>query len=83
MLSNLAQFHKYNNDGTTFGAITKKELQDIKVIIPKEALQKEFNDRIGTIDKQIFLLSKENQELISLRDFLLPLLMNGQVIFEE
>lgn len=83
LLSNLAQFYKYNNDGTTFGAITKKELQDIKVIIPKEALQKEFNDRIGTIDKQIFLLSKENQELISLRDFLLPLLMNGQVSFEE
>ena len=83
LLSNLAQFYKYNNDGTTFGAITKKELQDIKVIIPKEALQKKFNDRIGTIDKQIFLLSKENQELTSLRDFLLPLLMNGQVSFKE
>ena len=26
---------------------------------------------------------KENQELISLRDFLLPLLMNGQIGFKE
>jgi type I restriction enzyme S subunit len=29
-------------------------------------------------DKQ-FLISKQNQHLITLRDYLLPLLMNGQV----
>lgn len=38
-----------------------------------------FND----IDKQIIYRNKENKELISLRDFLLPLLMNGQVGFKE
>ena len=35
------------------------------------------------IYKNILNNSKENEELISLRDFLLPLLMNGQVGFKE
>ncbi len=35
-----------------------------------------FNDRIA-------LIVKENQQLKSLRDFLLPMLMNGQVTIKD
>lgn len=38
-----------------------------------------FSKTIGPMLKKINAVQKENQELIRLRDFLLPLLMNGQV----
>lgn len=42
-----------------------------------------FMKTIESIQEHIIELSKESQELASLRDFLLPLLMNGQVTFKE
>ena len=42
-----------------------------------------FNRKIVSIHKKIENIMEENQELTSLRDFLLPLLMNGQVGFKE
>lgn len=38
-----------------------------------------FGERIDDILKQIFNNNKQNQELTQLRDWLLPMLMNGQV----
>lgn len=49
--------------------------------IPDELLKK-ANDIFDEIDKQQLHRRNENQELASLRDFLLPLLMNGQVTFK-
>ena len=42
-----------------------------------------FSRVFDEIYKKIELTKRENQELISLREFLLPLLMNGQVSFKE
>ena len=83
MLRNQYQFDKYNNKGTTFGAITKDELFGMRVVIPNEAIIKTFDNKISDLDKRIFSNELQNQELFSLRDFLLPLLMNGQVGFKE
>ena len=83
MLRNQYQFDKYNNKGTTFGAITKDELFGMRVVIPNEAIIKTFDNKISDLDKRIFSNELQNQELFSLRDFLLPLLMNGQVGFRE
>ena len=51
------------------------------------AYKDEFIDRYYENTKCLFRkmteIKKENKELISLRDFLLPLLMNGQVRFKE
>lgn len=41
-----------------------------------------INDQLNTIDKKILHNNHENQQLASLRDWLLPMLMNGQVGFE-
>ena len=38
-------------------------------------LQKQFQSIVGKYDKMILTRSRETQELITLRDFLLPLLM--------
>lgn len=83
MLRNQYQFDKYNNKGTTFGAITKDELFGLRVVIPDETTIEIFDKKIAEFDKKIFTNEMQNQELISLRDFLLPLLMNGQVGFRE
>ena len=39
----------------------------------------EFNELIKPMFDKINLIQKENQQLASLRDWLLPMLMNGQV----
>ena len=83
MLANQFQFDKYNNGGTTFGAITKDDLFGLKIIVPNNKIIQRFNDKICHMDKLIEKNEKENQELADLRDFLLPLLMNGQVGFKE
>ena len=56
-----------------------------KIIIPEipEHLIDKINLILDDIDFQILHREKENRELASLRDFLLPLLMNGQVGFKE
>ena len=72
-------FDIQNRTGTTFGSIDKDTLYDLKFAKPPVELQKEFQSIVGKYDKMILMRSRENQELITLRDFLLPLLMNGQV----
>lgn len=56
-----------------------------KIVLPEipEKLVDSINTILNNIDTQILHKKKENQELTSLRDFLLPLLMNGQVEFKE
>lgn len=44
-----------------------------------ESIAKIFGEKLNDILKLIFSNKKQNQELITLRNFLLPLLMNGQV----
>jgi len=47
---------------------------------PSETLLKDFNDRISIFERKRQQNLKQNQELTQLRDWLLPMLMNGQVI---
>lgn len=54
-----------------------------KTWIPPLPLQKRFSSIIKNINKKESLIMLENQQLTSLRDFLLPMLMNGQVTFKE
>lgn len=60
-----------------------KFLKDKDVIIPSNTISKIYMQTMKPIlDKKKNIIF-ENQELASLRDFLLPLLMNGQVGFKE
>ena len=49
---------------------------------PPIDLMKQFFDYASSVDKKTQLLLKQNQELTQLRDWLLPMLMNGQVKVE-
>lgn len=76
-------FERRNTGGTTFGAITKDDLFSLKVVRPESNVLIQFN----AITKPIFdkqnVMAEENQKLTELRDWLLPMLMNGQIKIKD
>lgn len=80
VLTNLKQiFDRRNVDGTTFGSITKDDLFTLKVVRPEDGMLKKYNEMINPIFQKQNKIEFENQKLAELRDWLLPMLMNGQV----
>ncbi len=67
------------NRKTTMGHITLDHLRQSRIIIPPKELTLELEKIIGPILSQKVGLEVENQKLVELRDWLLPMLMNGQV----
>lgn len=76
-------FERRNAEGTTFGAITKDGLHSLKIAYPGNELLKKYNDIVSVYNEMIFERSRENLELICLRDWLLPMLINGQVSIKD
>ncbi len=68
---------------TTMGHITQDHLKQAMIIVPPNDLIDEIHNRISPILKQQLDLKQQNQELTQLRDWLLPMLMNGQVKVED
>lgn len=79
MFSLRPYFDIYNGNGTTFGALTSDDLKGKLTVCPKESVLNSFTEKVNPISQELRLLSKETQQLTSLRNFLLPMLMNGQV----
>lgn len=65
--------------GSTVFGIRQDVLLAIKVVIPDMEIQKGFEDAAIPLLRTIKVLDQQNQELAALRDWLLPMLMNGQV----
>jgi type I restriction enzyme, S subunit len=65
--------------GSTVFGIRQDVLRKILVVRPNFDIQKKFDNIVLPQLKQIKQLDEQNQELASLRDWLLPMLMNGQV----
>jgi type I restriction enzyme S subunit len=72
-------FDRRNGEGTTFGSITKDDLHSLPLAYPPTELLKEYDKIVSKYNQMVFARSMENQQLAQLRDWLLPLLMNGQV----
>ena len=72
-------FDRRNTEGTTFGSITKDDLHSLNLAYPDDALLKRYDEVVSNYNDMILKRSLENQQLISLRDWLIPMLMNGQV----
>jgi len=72
-------FDRRNSEGTTFGAITKDDLYTLPLAYPSKELLKRYDKIVSGYNKMIFDRSLEKQKLAELRDWLLPMLMNGQV----
>ena len=73
----LIQKFKKASSGSIVKFISKGDVENIQVVIPKDkSLLLQLNDYLFSIERNL----KENEELISIRDTLLPLLINGQAI---
>lgn len=68
---------------TTMGHITTDHLQQSRIAIPPKKIVDMYDERTQDFFDKIICNNKQNRELVFLRDFLLPLLMNGQVRFKE
>ena len=84
-LFNSNHYHNYIKHFASGTLVLHLDLNGIlwyKDIIPPINLQNKFEDIVNEIDEKITNNLKQNQELSSLRDWLLPMLMNGQVKVE-
>ncbi len=80
VLRNLKQvFDRRNVDGTTFGAITKDDLYSLKIVKPTQKILNEFSLIFLPVFEKQNSIALEDIKLTELRDWLLPMLMNGQV----
>ncbi len=70
------------NTGTGVPSMTSSIIYNLKVVIPPDKVLERFDNNVQAFYKKIQEKEIENRELASLRDFLLPLLMNGQVSFK-
>jgi type I restriction enzyme S subunit len=68
-----------NSSGSTFKEVSTSTLRTIKTILPSFDVLASFFDLMNPIFRKQNCIELENQELSSLRDWLLPMLMNGQV----
>lgn len=75
-------FKVMDGNGTTFGSITKDILFDMTVVIPSDEILKCFEKMVKPIESKIEKCEEEIRELTKLRDWLLPMLMNGQAKVE-
>jgi type I restriction enzyme S subunit len=54
-------------------------LKTVKATLPDANVVDQFTEGVASIFRRQDLLEQENQQLAKLRDWLLPLLMNGQI----
>ena len=73
------QYFISNTSGSIQNYLTLGVLRSIPLIIPIDKILSCFNQKIKPIYNKIHLNNQENQQLTQLRDWLLPMLMNGQI----
>lgn len=81
--SNSCFFSRANDAGTTFGSITKEDLFSMPVIIPQSATVSYFEQIAQKQEALMSTITAETHQLIQLRDWLLPMLMNGQATISD
>ena len=81
-LKNVEEVLKNQSAGTIMKNISQSVLTDMVVSLPPQNLLLKFNSIIDNLLEQMKNVQRQNQELTQLRDWLLPMLMNGQVKVE-
>lgn len=74
---------EHSSTGSIFSGIRISTLQDMEIVVPSTYVKNTFISIISNMFVLKDKLSLESEELTSLRDFLLPMLMNGQVTIKN
>ena len=67
------------SSGSTTCNLNKGQFAKIEIIIPSQQILDKFNELVKFLFEQIKNLQIENQQLVQLRDTLLPKLMSGEI----
>ena len=78
-LKNVEEVLKNQSAGTIMKNISQSVLTDMVVSLPPQNVLLKFNSIIDNLLEQMKNVQRQNQELTQLRDWVLPMLMNGQV----
>ena len=70
----------FKRSGSVQQQLTVPQISNLKILYPAIELLEKYNNITSSIINKIELLKQQNQQLITLRDWLLPMLMNGQVV---
>ena len=73
------EIQQYEHTGTVFGAITKGQFEDLRVIEPDARIIGAFDSYARPLDERIKSNIAESRALSSQRDALLPKLVSGEI----
>lgn len=72
-------FAVFESKGTVFGAITKKDFDDMKIVKPDQKLILLFHETVNALDMKIEQNALQNDVLRNIKNLLLPKLMTGKI----
>ncbi len=81
-LKNIEEVLKNQSAGTIMKNISQSVLTEMRISLPPQNVLLKFNTIIHSLFEQMKNVQKQIQHLQSLRDWLLPMLMNGQISVE-
>ena len=79
----IKSFTRQSSTGSIHKGIRHGVLKSFKLPYGGKIITEEFANVISPILRKTYLLDKENQKLTELRDWILPMLMNGQVTVKD
>ena len=82
VIEDLYQYLVKLSTGSARDNLSQDMIKNIKVVIPSNDILDRYYDFSNNIIKEITKKQQENEQLTQLRDWLLPILMNGQVKVE-
>ena len=80
VIEDLYQYLVKLSTGSARDNLSQDMIKNIKVVIPSNDILDRYYDFSNNIIKEITKKQQENEQLTQLRNWLLPMLMNGQVI---
>jgi len=82
VIEDLYQYLVNLSTGSARDNLSQDMIKNIKVVIPSNEILDRYYHFSNNIIKELTKKQQENEQLIQLRDWLLPMLMNGQVKVE-
>ena len=74
-----SEFQQYEQTGTVFGAITRKQFETLPVISPTEDLVGRFSELVLPLEQRLRTNELDARSLAAQRDALLPRLVSGEL----
>lgn len=78
-----AGYWRKKSGGSTMPILNNTIIEDVPILMPDTSLYKLFESKVEPLYDKIYNNQIQNEYLMMLRDWLLPLLMNGQVTIHE